>query len=65
METQQINPDMKNFLNSDLFREIENKVVGEAVSEANKTARRELELFKFEMVYPQIEIGRASCRERV
>lgn len=60
METKQINQEVKEFFNSVFFREIENKVVEEVVSEASKTARRELELFKFEMIYPMI----VSKRER-
>ncbi len=59
MQIQQT-PQIKEFLRSDLFKEIEKKIVGEAVSEASKTARRELELFKFEMLYPLI----VSERER-
>lgn len=54
METQQIKLEVKDFFNSNIFKKIENKVVGEAVSEATNTVRRELELFKFEVLYPQI-----------
>lgn len=54
MEEQQFDDNIKNFIDSDLFRDMENKVISEAISEASKSARRELELFKFEIVYPEI-----------
>ncbi len=54
MQTRQINQEVREFFNSDFFKEIENKVVGEAISEASKTARRELDLFKFEIIYQMI-----------
>jgi len=54
METQQLSSDMKDFFGSEVFKDFENKVVKEAVSAANETARKELNLFKFEMLYPNI-----------
>lgn len=55
METLQINPaKMNEFINSEAFKQIENKIVQDVVSEATNTARKELELFKFEILYPLI-----------
>jgi hypothetical protein len=44
----------RDFFESQRFREVEAKIINNAVSEASKTAKRELDLFKFEIVYPKV-----------
>ncbi|GAJ22793.1 unnamed protein product [marine sediment metagenome] len=50
MEQSQIKNNQDNFLDSDTFKEIEKQIMDKVIS----GARRELDLFKFEMIYPQI-----------
>lgn len=54
MQKTQLGGNVNNFLNSETFRQVEAKIIKDAVSATNKSVRRELELFKFEVIYPQI-----------
>ncbi len=54
MQKTQLNTNVNNFLNSETFKQVEERIIKDAVSATNKSVRRELELFKFEIIYPQI-----------